>query len=72
MDFGLTDEQRALDASVRDYLTDRFDLAAVRKVYDDLGGDWFTKRTDTDKRRDHLIRQLQDLGYGVSLTNLAA
>jgi transposase len=40
--------------------------------YEDLGGDWFARRTDTDKRRDHLIRQLQDLGYGVSLTNLAA
>ena len=40
--------------------------------YDDLGGDWFTRRTDTDKRRDHLIRQLHDLGYGVTLTNLAA
>ena len=39
MDFGLTDEQRALDASVRDYLTDRFDLAAVRKVYEDPSGD---------------------------------
>ena len=40
--------------------------------YEDLGGDWFARRTDTDKRRDHLIRELQDLGYGVSLTNLAA
>jgi transposase len=40
--------------------------------YQDLGGDWFTRRTDTDKRRDHLIRQLHDLGYGVTLTNLAA
>jgi transposase len=40
--------------------------------YEDLGGDWFARRTDNDKRRDHLIRQLQDLGYGVSLTNLAA
>jgi transposase len=40
--------------------------------YQDLGGDWFARRTDTDKRRDHLIRQLQDLGYGVTLTELAA
>jgi transposase len=40
--------------------------------YQDLGGDWFARRTDTDKRRDHLIRQLHDLGYGVTLTNLAA
>ena len=34
--------------------------------YQDLGGDWFVRRTDTDKRRDHLIRQLHDLGYGVT------
>jgi transposase len=40
--------------------------------YEDLGGDWFARRTDADKRRDHLVRQLQDLGYGVALTNLAA
>ena len=39
--------------------------------YEDLGGDWFARRTDTDKRRDHLIRQLQDLGYGVRLTKVA-
>jgi transposase len=39
--------------------------------YQDLGGDWFARRTDTDKRRDHLIRQLQDLGYGVTLTKVA-
>jgi transposase len=40
--------------------------------YDDLGGDWFTKRSDTDRHRDHLVRQLQQLGYGVSLTKVAA
>jgi transposase len=40
--------------------------------YQDLGGDWFTRRTNPDKRRDHLIGQLHDLGYGVTLTKLAA
>jgi hypothetical protein len=40
--------------------------------YDDLGGDYFTRRTDRTKRRDHLIRQLHDLGYGVNLTDLVA
>jgi transposase len=40
--------------------------------HNDLGGDWFTRRTDTDKRRDQLIRQLHELGYGVTLTNLAS
>jgi transposase len=39
--------------------------------YEDLGGDWFVRRTDTDKQRDRLIRQLQDLGYGVALTKVA-
>ncbi|HEY9377501.1 MAG TPA: IS110 family transposase, partial [Jiangellaceae bacterium] len=39
--------------------------------YDDLGGDWFVRRTDADKRRDHLIRQLHDLGYRVALTKVA-
>ena len=39
--------------------------------YQDLGGDWFLRRTDTDKRRDFLIRQLHDLGYGVALTKVA-
>jgi len=47
-------------------------LLANNCDYQDLGGDWFTRRIDTDKRRDHLIRQLHELGYAVSLTNLAA
>lgn len=40
--------------------------------YDDLGGDYFTRHTDNDRRRDHLVRQLQELGYGVSLRKAAA
>ena len=39
--------------------------------YQDLGSDWFTRRTDQDKRRDHLISELQDLGYGVTLNKVA-
>jgi transposase len=35
--------------------------------YADLGGDWFTRRTDTDRRRNTLVKQLQDLGYAVTL-----
>ena len=40
--------------------------------YSDLGGDFYTHRINPDRRRDHLIQQLQALGYGVTLTNLAA
>ena len=39
MFFALTDEQRALQDSVREYLADRFPTSAVREVYDDPSGD---------------------------------
>jgi len=40
--------------------------------YQDLGADWFTNRIDTNRRRDRLIGQLQQLGYHVALTHSAA
>ena len=39
MYFALTDEQRALQATVRDFIGDKFPLAAVRQVYDDEQND---------------------------------
>ena len=39
--------------------------------YDDLGGDYFTRRTNPDRRRDQLIGQLHDLGYQVTLKPVA-
>ncbi len=38
MFFALTDEQRALQETVRDYLADRFPTSKVREVYDDPSG----------------------------------
>jgi transposase len=38
--------------------------------YDDLGGDYFTRR-NPDRQRDRLITQLQSLGYHVSLEKVA-
>jgi transposase len=38
--------------------------------YDDLGGDYFTRR-NPDRQRDRLIAQLQTLGYHVSLDKVA-
>jgi transposase len=35
--------------------------------YHDLGSDWFTRRNDTDRHKTHLIKQLQALGYSVTL-----
>jgi transposase len=38
--------------------------------YDDLGGDYFTRR-NPDRQRDRLIAQLQNLGYRVTLDKAA-
>jgi hypothetical protein len=35
--------------------------------YHDLGGDWFVRRSDHDRRKTHLVKQLQALGYSVTL-----
>jgi transposase len=39
--------------------------------YTDLGGDYFTRRADPARQRDHLIRQLHALGYRVTLDKAA-
>lgn len=39
--------------------------------YGDLGGDWFVCRSDPDKRRDHHIARLQELGFAVTLRQVA-
>jgi transposase len=39
--------------------------------YDDLGGDYFRRRTNPDRQRDHLIEQLHSLGYRVTLDKVA-
>lgn len=39
--------------------------------YDDLGSDYFTRRQDPTRRQNHLVRELQDLGYQVTLRKTA-
>lgn len=39
--------------------------------YDDLGGDYFTRRTNPDRQRDRAIQQLHELGYRVTLDKVA-
>jgi transposase len=40
--------------------------------YDDLGGDYFTRHGDSSRHQQHLVRQLMDLGYRVTLEIIAA
>jgi transposase len=45
-------------------------LLSDDRDYDDLGGDYFTRR-NPDRQRDRLIAQLQNLGYRVTLDKAA-
>jgi transposase len=47
-------------------------LLTERCDYQDLGGDYFARRTNPDRHRDHLIQQLHTLGYRVTLDKTAA
>ncbi|HET9078891.1 MAG TPA: IS110 family transposase [Acidimicrobiales bacterium] len=42
-------------------------ILSTNSNYQDLGGDYFTRRHHPDRQRDHHIRQLQALGYAVTL-----
>ena len=46
-------------------------LLADERDYDDLGGDYFTRR-DTNRVRSRAVGQLEALGYHVSLEPVAA
>jgi len=46
-------------------------LLSEARDYDDLGQDWFSRRTDPDRRKDNLVKQLQSLGYAVTLRPVA-
>jgi len=47
-------------------------LLANNCDYDDLGGDFFVRRTDTTRKQDKLISQLQEMGYRVTLEKTPA
>jgi transposase len=46
-------------------------LLTERCDYKDLGGDYFARRNNPDRRRDHHIQQLHALGYRVTLDKVA-
>ncbi len=40
-------------------------------TYDELGADYFERRTDTEARQRQLVRQLEALGHNVTLSPAA-
>jgi len=65
-------KKKAAIAVAHSILTICWHLLTTNSDYDDLGGDYFTRHDDPDRRRDHHIRQLQALGYRVTLQQTAA
>lgn len=64
-------KKKAAIAVGHSILTICWHLLTTNTDYDDLGGDYFIRRTNPDRRRDHLIAQLHDLGYQVTLRKTA-
>jgi len=64
-------KEKAATAVGQSILVISWNLLTNHADYDDLGGDYFTRRGDTARRQERLIRQLQDLGYQVTLKETA-
>jgi transposase len=60
-------KQKAAGAVGHSILVIAWHLLAKGCDYHELGGDWFTRRSDHDRHKTHLVKQLQALGYSVSL-----
>ena len=63
-------KKKAAIAVAHSILVIAWHLLAYDSDYTDLGGDYFTRR-NTDRHRDRLVRQLQELGYYVTLDKIA-
>jgi transposase len=65
--FGTKGETKAIFAVAHTMIVIVWHLLAAEATYDELGGDFFERRTDTEARRRHLVRQLEALGHKVTV-----
>jgi transposase len=63
-------KKKAATAVAHSILVICWHLLTNDRDYDDLGGDYFTRR-NVDRQRDRLIQQLHNLGYRVALEKAA-
>ena len=70
--FGKKGQTRAIFAVGHSILVIAWHLLANDSTYDDLGGDHFDPRNDTEARKRYLVRQLEALGHKVTLEPAAA
>ena len=64
-------EQRALIAIAHTILVICWHLLVDETTYTELGTDYLAGRDQPDRRRRHLVTQLEQLGYTVQLTTAA-
>lgn len=64
-------KKRAAVAVAHKILIAAYHVMATGGCHQDLGGDYYTRREDPERRKARLIRQLQQLGYQVDLTPAA-
>jgi transposase len=62
---------RAAVAVAHSMVVSAWHMLSTGETYRDLGGDYFTRREDPERRARRLTRQLEDLGYTVSLETAA-
>lgn len=65
--FGTKGETKAIFAVAHTMIVIVWHLLAGEITYQDLGADFFERRTDTEARQRHLVRQLEALGHRVTL-----
>jgi transposase len=63
--------KKAAVAVAHSILVIAYHVIDTGKPYQNLGGDYFTKRVDPERRARGLTRQLAELGYEVSLIKAA-
>ena len=65
--FGTKGETKAIFAVAHTMIVIVWHVLANNCDYDDLGADFFERRTDTEARKRHLMRELEKLGAKVTL-----
>jgi transposase len=68
---GRLGKKRAAIAVGHSMLVIAWHLLTTNSEYQDLGADYFHRRGQTNRYQEHLVKQLQDLGYQVTLCKVA-
>ena len=69
--FGTKGEGKAIFAVAHTLVVIIWHVLKEASTYEELGADYFARRTDADARKRYLVRQLEALGHNVTLTPAA-